>query len=947
MSDLIQSVQDMLKEETWTRATISNYTQNNLKELTAIYQKAKESGELKEIKSLCDEQLSHSKDSIIALYFSGMCDVHNGALDNSSLETLVDIFQKNRKTDIVIFLCTSILADSPNNKFALRTLAATYQAEDGGENQDKIWELYDKIVKLDFQEADLAKVLGEHYSAEGSKDEKKAVDYFKKAIIRYINNGNYMASKEIWSKLINLSETNEDKGLDYEYFQLIRRKLSKTFGDMKTSTLLQELYARYKKTGCKWNNCIEILKQMLDVDATDGWARKEITACYKNKYKDNALVDEYLHSTLEANYRNVFEAINDFEKHIAFTKGGFVYHRSWGVGIISQMDKDSLTINFGKAAGIHEMKLSMAVSALKPLSKNHIWVLKARKNKEALTAWVKGQDLYEAKLAKLSADASSAQKKKEADKKAKEFAEKKSVERTLKTIITSFDNACDFKKIKAELVPAVFDTKEWTSWNTKAKKELAENPIFGINPANGNEYIVRDRELTSEEKLANEFKAQKQFFARADIIMKYFNDETNDRSNENFTEMFTYFSGYLKNISKVDEEVLASYLIVKHIGVIDPQFTVNIKETFAQIYAKIEDPRDTYTKLKDSKNTNLRDEFLEDIKLLPDWQNEYIRLFPTVLNIKMINTLIAEGFEDDVIKLVKTAFDQYKDYRETVLFFFKDCQNYEWYKKSGITMDKQLVTLINLIVLTFREINSHVNTTENKKINKNATELLFDSTDGKLLPFMLASNDLAKKFYTMIDDIDDLDPSIKQAVRIKILDKYPDFKFRITEDKSKQKKAGIIVTAKKLEEKRAEAENIEKVELPRVNGEVAYAKAKGDLKENQEYKAAKEEQHMLSLTLSRLQSEIAQAVVFDPSMSTTSVVSFGTVVTLSNKDSGKDEVYTILGPWESDPENNILSYVSPKAAALMDAKLGDDLYFAVNDVKYHYTVKKIEKANIQ
>ena len=70
--NLIQSVQDMLKEETWTRATISNYTQNNLKELADIVEQARNENCVDEILEICDEHLGHTKDSIIALYLSGI-----------------------------------------------------------------------------------------------------------------------------------------------------------------------------------------------------------------------------------------------------------------------------------------------------------------------------------------------------------------------------------------------------------------------------------------------------------------------------------------------------------------------------------------------------------------------------------------------------------------------------------------------------------------------------------------------------------------------------------------------------------------------------------------------------------------------------------------------------------------------------------------------------------
>ena len=145
--NLIQSVQEMLKEETWTRATISNYTQNNLKELSDIVDQAKAENCVNEILEICTEHLSHTKDSIIALYLSGIFSLQKGILDNTSLETLVDIFQKNHKEAIVNYLCQSILVDAPDNNFALRTLAQSYMAE----NNEKAWELYAQIVKIDFQ----------------------------------------------------------------------------------------------------------------------------------------------------------------------------------------------------------------------------------------------------------------------------------------------------------------------------------------------------------------------------------------------------------------------------------------------------------------------------------------------------------------------------------------------------------------------------------------------------------------------------------------------------------------------------------------------------------------------------------------------------------------------------------------------------------------------------
>jgi transcription elongation factor GreA len=894
--DLVKQVQDMLKEETWTRATISNYTKNNLVELAGIVEKIRENSCMDEVLKICDEHLAHTKDSIIALYISGMLSLYKGTLDNSALVSLVDIFQKNHKETVVIYLCETILADDPNNKFALRTLADCYHAD----NNEKVWELYEKIVKLDFEEADLAKVLAEHYEAES--DAETAIEYYKKALLRYIGAKNINLVKETWTKLVQTIPQEID------FFMLAKRKIAKTISGDKSAVLMQELYAWYKDNR-KWDTAIDILKQILEIDQHDAWARREIVDCYRGKYQGRDHLEDYIRSSnLTAGFRNVFEAINDFEKHIAFDAHSYVCHRSWGVGIIRKIENDTLFINFGKKYGIHEMSLKMAVNALVPLSNDHIWVLKATKKHEELSKMISEDKAW-----------------------------------ALKTIIKSFDNSCDFKRIKAELVPAVLTPGQWTSWNSAAKRILESDSTFGVDPNDINMYTVRDHDVSQDTKLSNEFKAQKQFFARIDILMKFVENDETDKSSESFGEMFSYFTGFLRTVSKVTDQVLGAYLIVQKINSMIPNIAYQTKYTFKEIYDRIDNPREMYLMLKDTKNTTLRQDFLADIKLLPDWDKQYVRLFPTVLEGSMLTALVNAGKADMAKQLAVNCFENFKDNRQAVIFFFRECQDDTWFKESGITYEKQLIALINIIEQTFREINNHVNTTENKKVNKGATQLLFK--DDALITHMFQNDEnTVKRMYTMINDIADIDPSYKALLRNRILERYPDFKFQVTEEKSSVQQHGMIVTAKKLEEKKVQVEHIQSVEIPENSKEIGEARAQGDLKENAEYKAAKEHQHYLNVTLAKLQEELNRAVVFDPTTITTAIVSFSTTVTLHNNDTSEDEKFTILGPWESDPDNSIISYMSPFGNALMDKKVGETAVFSINDHKYNYTVKEINAA---
>jgi transcription elongation factor GreA len=146
------------------------------------------------------------------------------------------------------------------------------------------------------------------------------------------------------------------------------------------------------------------------------------------------------------------------------------------------------------------------------------------------------------------------------------------------------------------------------------------------------------------------------------------------------------------------------------------------------------------------------------------------------------------------------------------------------------------------------------------------------------------------------------------------------------------------------ESKKQQLEQLVSVEIPANSKEIGEAIALGDLSENAEYKAAKERQGMLNTMTTRLQEEIGRAQIFDPTTLTTIRVSFGTTVTLKNELDNKNETYTILGPWESNPDQGIISYMSPFGNALLNGKEGDTLVFVINERDCKYTIKKITAA---
>ncbi|MCL2270704.1 MAG: transcription elongation factor GreA [Treponema sp.] len=890
-SALLKNVREMLNEEKWTRAALSNYSTNQFKDFDSLLKEAKDLQIINEIKKDCDEHLSHSKNSIIALYLSGMIALSRQIIDDAAMINLVTIFADNHKWAIVKYLCERIL-DYGESKFALRILIDCCKNENNEEVMYGIWE---RLVKVDYEEADIAKSLAEHFEKQNNNE--AAIDYYKKALHRYINKGLFANVKEIWEKLLIYCPE------DIDFFLHVQKKVAKNISEEKAIDLLKAVYNSCKKQDT--DMAITILKIILQYDEKDYPSRKEIVECYKKKYADHSQLEDYIRiSNLSQSYRNVHEAITDFEKHIAFDKGNYVFHRTWGVGRIAGIAGDEIRIDFAKKRG-HSMSLKMAVEALQTLAKDHIWVLKATWKKEKLLEKVK-----------------------------------KDIPWALRTIIRSFGNFCDIKRIKIELCPGVLTEKEWSSWNTKARDILKSDPGIGVSPDNIDIFTVRERPVTVSEKLYNEFKAERNFFDRAATIRNFANQKDAEFDSEYFAEMYSYLTSFLKPSNHSGEQTIAAYLLIKELAEKYPHLGA-IPIDFTEIFKGINDIPGLFFNLKDSR---FKEEFLSHLQLfIPGWADIFVELFPRTMVTAIVNQLEKEGHGDKLTAMAVECFDNFRDRREAAVWLFKYAAGTEWFKAANISYERQLIVLIHILDLTYRDIENQRETVEARKINKQVYTILFKENVLESF-FTSADTDTITRIYSFINDLKNLDPQDKINLRIGIQDRHPDFKF--IESIEKRVSQGLIVTKIQFEEKQKQLAHIMDVEVPANSREIESARLHGDLKENAEYIAAKEKQTLLNTTAERLKEDIDRAQIFDPATIDTSKVSFGTVVTLQNESKERKEEYTILGPWESEPEKNIISYQTPFGKAMLSKTAGDHFNFLSDGEKNLYTVESIKAAQI-
>lgn len=136
----------------------------------------------------------------------------------------------------------------------------------------------------------------------------------------------------------------------------------------------------------------------------------------------------------------------------------------------------------------------------------------------------------------------------------------------------------------------------------------------------------------------------------------------------------------------------------------------------------------------------------------------------------------------------------------------------------------------------------------------------------------------------------------------------------------------VPMTAHGAKQLQAELEQLEKVQRPNVIQAIAEARAHGDLKENAEYHAAKEQQGFIEARIRDIKGKLSHAQVIDVTqLKNEGVVVFGATVKLLNLDTEEQHSYQIVGEDESDLKHRKISITSPIARALIGKNIGDEV----------------------
>jgi transcription elongation GreA/GreB family factor len=582
------------------------------------------------------------------------------------------------------------------------------------------------------------------------------------------------------------------------------------------------------------------------------------------------------------------------EPLVQLVEGGYCTHRSWGFGKIKTVDTvfARFTIDFPGKAG-HTMDLAFAAESLKPIPKNHILARKAADIEAVRHLAAHHLDL-------------------------------------IKLVLNSFDGKATVDQIQQVLVPDVIaeDYKKW--WET-AKREMKKDGHFIVPLKKTEPVIFQQQETSLQARSLADFRAAKGLKARIVVvaeILKAVSDLSDKAAAA--TEIINALNADIVSHQRTQPSVALEAIFARDelrhaAGLQANTIEVSAAQIWLQDGIKFGPLVET---IPAAKHHRALESFRE---ANPERWHEILRGSINLVSAKLAkefaNLLIAQGKLDLLKETLARHINQHTASSELLLWFGRE-RNEDFVDILGPEVFRAMLTAM-----------------ERDQFNERRSNRLRDFIleDQQLIGELTASADIevvkdltrALKLSPVFDDMD------KRSLLARLVKAHPAVQSLISGETTKQD-SSLLVSWESLERRRIEYQDLVQKKIPANSKEIAIARSYGDLRENHEYKAAKEMQKILMRNKEELEAQLARARGTDFSNAKTEVVGQGTIVRVLDLISNQPETFTILGAWDSDPEHGVISYLTPVAQALVNHKIGDEVEFELEGVKRRQRIEKIE-----
>ena len=866
--------------------------------------------EQKEILEILAENLRENTGSVLSRYIPGILRILKSEEEGvNDLRGLLDEYSKSTKWTIVDHIADRILEFDDANRFALRAKVDSTERLRG---KKELGPYLEKLATVDRKNPDIARKFAMSIIGE---DPERAVEFLKPAGETYARIKDYKNLEEVWNLLVKY---------DYEdlpYFEKIERILVGNREKIRIAAYLVTLAEPYKLEE-NWPVVITLMKKILEYEPLSQKARMDLVKAYKTRFENHSLLADFLKmSDLTNSKKPVLPAIASFERNIVFDKDNYVYHRSRGVGKILSIDKDQMIIDFRDNPG-QKMSIQMAISSLQPLEPNHIWV-KNYENPEEV------EKLF-----------------------------KEDISEFFKLMLTSFNNKVTLAEIKLEVVPRFLSAEEWSRWWSRARTQLKKDPGFGFNPRKKDELILREQPLSLSEELTMKFQAESDWHKKLDLALESLKDAEAEDALRTCVQFYREQEENRDILKKIH-----SHLFIENANNLNPEEKVPHSFPREQLRELIKS--ESKEKLVQfCAETQAADFKREIVNLIIKNRPDYTDLLSQILYevpIKVNRYVVSElnRLEQfDVLKnFLKRTFSRYREHPEVFLWVARSILtrqwNYEWIDYSR----EDIILLLFRLLKPLVQIEKKGTRMKNSAIESifGTTNITVESIKNGVLPDVVekANTGSLRRMAALFRDVPYIPDAHKENFLAYLEEMRPGLMQEATEevDEETAEMAGeattrdlfpgenvILVSSMGLEARKKYLDHLINVEMPENSRDIGAAQEKGDLRENAEYKAAMERQNTLRAEITRLDEEMKKARVIDPATVREDIVTIGARVHLQTSE-GESREFSIFGPWEADPDKNVISYLSPLGKALVGKKVGDEITL---ESSIRYKVDKIE-----
>lgn len=715
---------------------------------------------------------------------------------------------------------------------------------------------------------------------------------YLKEFLQHISNHDYPSFAKLWEEYCSGEELDAQ-----ETIQILKAAKGSTFAEFfgKQVDKILPLWSNMTPSDASH----EILKLVVDLQTVNTDKIVELVLNYlKTRYSSDKHFNEKMRLIGLRNAKdNVQGALSNYELLSHINKGKFVFHTGgWGVGQIVDFSilREQMSVEFDFVPGKKDVSFATAFKTLIPIPDDHF-------------------------LAQRFGDPDALEKKAKEDPVAiihmllRDLGPKTAAE------------------IKDELCELVIPADEWTKWWQTARAKVKKDTMIDSPEDLKKPFSLRHAEVSHEERLQKALESKPDANTLIQMLYSFMKDFPETLKNQDFKALLHAKLTDLLTFPEVTKpQQIQVYFFLQDLSSDKKKDSSQVVEILKQ-FTTIPSVKDL---IEHIDILSFKKRVLMEMRASrSDWKEVFLYFFleidQSTLRDYIMQELFADKADEEVKKKLEELCAHPGKYPEAFLWYFQKIMTQKKLpfsdKEGKIHFFESLLILLSCVeqVPEQREMVKKIQAILSGNRYAIVRQMMQDATAEQVKEFLL----LATKCHSLTDHDIKILHSLAEVA-------HPSLgKLRKNAKEKSESESYVIWTTQdgysKLQLRIQQIATVETVENAK---EIEVARAHGDLRENAEFKAALERRDRLQSELKSLSEQLSRARILTTHDISTDEIGVGCVIECENK-KGQKTQYTLLGPWDADPEQNILAFQSKLAQAMKGLSVGDKFQFQGDEYK--------------